>query len=199
MIDGFYEELFLNDAHLTRFLDKVIGHIGYDKGKTDRTLYRPTLTPEYALSRVSEESLSEAVARGDLHVATADCNVLKFNHIEFPDSVKILSPLLRSRHVTRVGVSGRIWYPDNGFMGWHTNSNNPGFRLYCTYAREGGKSFFRYRHPRTKEVVTSWDKEGWTFRVFRVCKELLWHSVYSSTDRFSIGYALYTADCPYEG
>ena len=86
--------------------------------------------------------------------------------------------------------SGSFWYPNNGYMGWHTNENQMGGRLYCSYAAEEHKSFFRYQIPGTEEIVTSWDEKGWTFRYFEVGdtpETRFWHCVYSNTDRISIG------------
>ena len=91
-----------------------------------------------------------------------------------------------------VSNSGHFWYPPGGYMGWHTNSFNPGWRLYITYVDEPGKSFFRYRDPSTGKIVTSMD-EQWDFRMFRVDRdEPLWHAVYSETNRFSMGYIVRT-------
>lgn len=82
----------------------------------------------------------------------------------------------------------QYWYPPGSYMGWHTNSRFPGWRLYITYCEEPGKSFFRYRDPLTGKVVTSMDT-GLDFRLFEVSGERrLWHAVYSETDRFSLGY-----------
>lgn len=84
--------------------------------------------------------------------------------------------------------SGFFLYPPGGYMGWHTNSEAPGWRLYISWVEEPGKSFFRYRNPDTSEMVTSWDT-GLNIRLFRVTKErLLWHAIYSETNRFSLGY-----------
>lgn len=82
----------------------------------------------------------------------------------------------------------RYWYPPGSYMGWHTNSRFPGWRLYITYCDEPGKSFFRYRDPLTGEVITSMDT-GLDFRLFEVSRvRRLWHAVYSETDRYSLGY-----------
>lgn len=191
MIDDYYEEVNWNMEPIKRGLSKVVEAIGYDKSKVIKTLYRPNFTKKEALARVSPEVLAEIEMSGDRNVATHDSNVLKFNNVQFDSLTKAMGIILGSR-IKSYGLSGRTWYPDNGgYMGWHTNSNNKGFRLYCSFAREPGKSFFRFRHPKTKEIVTSWDKEGWNFRIFRIDDNLLWHSVYSETDRFSIGYSLY--------
>jgi hypothetical protein len=84
--------------------------------------------------------------------------------------------------------SGHYWYPPGSYMGWHTNSRFPGWRLYLTWAEEPGRAFFRYRDPDNGEIVTSLD-ECLTLRVFRVSREKpIWHAVYSQTHRFSLGY-----------
>ncbi|TFH10870.1 MAG: hypothetical protein E4H07_04860 [Nitrosomonadales bacterium] len=86
--------------------------------------------------------------------------------------------------------TGHFWYPPNGYMGWHTNNRNPGWRFYISYVDKPGKSFFRYRDPISKEIITSYDKQ-WNFRLFKVSLDKsLWHAVYSDTHRFSIGYTI---------
>lgn len=85
---------------------------------------------------------------------------------------------------------GHFWYPPTSYMGWHTNSNAPGWRMYVTYCDEAGKSYFRYRDPRTHEIVTSHDRT-WTVRLFKVsADDLMWHSIYSDTNRYSFGYRI---------
>lgn len=86
--------------------------------------------------------------------------------------------------------TGHFWYPPGGFMGWHTNNRNPGWRFYITYVDKPGNSFFRYRDPISKEIITIYDKQ-WNFRLFNVSLDKpLWHAVYSNTHRFSIGYTI---------
>ena len=190
MSDKLYEDLNIDDENLISSLNKIIGTIDYDVSKVEKTLFKPETTSDYALSRVSKEALDEIISK-DRDVATYDCNVYKFNNIKFDFLHSKLATVLKDRKIKHMGISGRIWYPINGFMGWHTNSNNKGFRVYCTFAKEGNKSFFRYRNPETDEIITSWDKEGWNFRIFKIGELNLWHSVYSQTDRFSIGYSIY--------
>ena len=86
--------------------------------------------------------------------------------------------------------TGHFWYPPGGYMGWHTNNRNPGWRFYISYVDKPGNSFFRYRDPISGEVITSYDKQ-WNFRLFKVSLDKsLWHAVYSNTHRFSIGYTI---------
>jgi hypothetical protein len=89
-------------------------------------------------------------------------------------------PLLRG--------AGQWWYPPGTFFGWHTNDSYPGWRLYLSHAEEPGRSFFRYRHPTSGEIVTSPDG-AWDLRCFVISAEQpLWHAIASDTHRFSVGW-----------
>lgn len=84
--------------------------------------------------------------------------------------------------------AGQWWYPPGTFFGWHTNESYPGWRLYLSHSEEPGRSFFRYRHPTTGEIVTSPDA-AWDLRCFVISAERpLWHAIASETHRFSIGW-----------
>lgn len=75
-------------------------------------------------------------------------------------------------------------------LGWHTNLRKPGWRFYITHSEQPGKSFFLYRDPANAKIVTALDHE-WDFRLFRICpRSSFWHSVYSETNRFSLGYMI---------
>lgn len=185
---NYYEELPISQFYeVVPRLDKIVEVINYDLSKVEKNLYNPEITNDYAKNQVSEEALNNLQQSGSRDVATHDCNVLKFNNIQFDWMINYIAKAVNK---TKLGVSGRIWYPKNGYMGWHTNNDNRGLKLYCTHARENEKSFFRYQHPISKEIITSWDKIGWNFRIFKVMDELLWHSVYSETDRISIGFTI---------
>ncbi len=98
--------------------------------------------------------------------------------------------VFRRRRGVETRVSGHFLYPPGSFMGWHTNSEVPGWRLYANHAEEPGRSFLRYRDPQTGAVVTSWDQE-WSFRLFRIdARRAFWHAVYSDTFRYSLGYRI---------
>ena len=98
--------------------------------------------------------------------------------------------LFRSADPVWADRIGHFWYPPGSYMGWHTNSNAPGWRMYVTHCDEPGKSFFRYRDPRSREIVTSSDRR-WTVRLFKVsADDLMWHAVYSDTNRYSFGYRI---------
>ena len=89
--------------------------------------------------------------------------------------------------------TGHFWYPDGGFMAWHTNLRTPGWRCYISLADVPGRSFFRYRDPRDGRVSTSWDRL-FNVRLFHITPSApLWHAVYSETNRFSLGYKIILA------
>ena len=158
---------------------------------------------------VSEAALRRVLATGrHVHAISHDpglSNVIVFNASHIPDAVH--DPEIRRlrRRVDetvaekvrelaggdaswRVRSSGDFWYPPGSCMGWHTNSGAPGLRIYLSCADAAGRSFFRYRHPDTGEIITSWDGLR-NVRAFRIePRRDLWHAVYSETNRFSLGY-----------
>ena len=159
---------------------------------------------------VSEEALQSLLNGGedvsDIRTEKGLSNCLVFHTRNLPGSVIDDQVLSLRRRVDRavelwlesllqddefsIGVTGHFWYPPGGYMGWHTNHRNPGWRVYVTYAEEPGRSFFRYRDPETDRVVTSVD-DIWNLRLFRVSPEVpLWHAVYSDTHRHSFGYRI---------
>lgn len=173
---------------------------GYDEAKRSRDVARAAVLPG-ALDRILS-------AGTDIHGISADpgiSNVVAFNTKNLQNSVDsesiaelrrrldndvaaMVQRAFRKGKRMHVACSGHFWYPPGSYMGWHTNNRAPGWRVYLTHAVEPGQSFFRYRDPRTGEIVTSMDHD-WDLRVFRVDpKAPLWHTVYSNTHRFSFGY-----------
>lgn len=99
------------------------------------------------------------------------------------DNLKKAMDLLGCNKVTNSYMMG-----PNERLGWHTNSNLPGFRTY--YTLSNGKSLFKYLNPETGEVIEDWDNPGWTARTFKVSGDnLFWHSVWTGTRRFSFGFS----------
>lgn len=88
-------------------------------------------------------------------------------------------------------VSGHFYYPKNGYMSWHTNSDKPEKRVYITYVDEPNKSFFRsYVND---EMITDWDSNNLNIRVFDATntEPYYWHCVYSECNRYSFGFRLF--------
>ncbi|MGH7230648.1 MAG: hypothetical protein ACREJU_04730 [Nitrospiraceae bacterium] len=176
------------------------------------SVFRSAFQPDdRALDAVSEQSLRAILESGrDVHGIASDrsiSNVIVFNGPHIQDAVldeavletrRMVDQVVsdKVRHMTssktlEIACSGHLWYPPGAYMGWHTNSRSPGWRLYVSYAEKPGKSFFRYRDPDTRDIITSWD-ERWNVRLFEVRSDKpLWHAIYSETHRFSVGYVIY--------
>lgn len=134
--------------------------------------------------KLAEKDLVETMKKGDVTVAPD-------THCYFIESydANTISPFAQALFPNNklVAASGRFHYPPKGFMGWHTNSNMLGWRVYATRSEESGKSFFRYY--KNGKTITEDEIKGWNFRAFEVKKgNLYWHCVYSDTDRYSFGF-----------
>jgi len=90
-----------------------------------------------------------------------------------------------------VKVTGLFYYPPGGYAEWHTNRYDiVGWRFYYIRTSEPNRSWFRYKHARNETIHLAPDgKEHYNmFYLERKEDELVWHSVYSDTDRWSIGF-----------
>lgn len=122
----------------------------------------------------------------------ANLEVIAFPPCEL--SIQIIKFLENTINRKIVKPSGAFLYPKNGYMGWHTNSNSPGIRVYITYSPKDRTSYFKYvdTSNNNTKVITDWDKTGITVRVFEVSDDpskYLWHCVRSTTSpRISFGY-----------
>lgn len=88
----------------------------------------------------------------------------------------------------------KMYYPNGGYMGWHTNWNCPGYNILLSYNKDGD-GFFRYLDPETKEVVTQEDKKGWQAKVGYFGKKsepnnIYWHCARSNSERITFGYVI---------
>lgn len=188
--------------------DAIVRCIEVQKVRARQALTAFVPDPESG-REVSEQRLLEILARGDdIHGIASDrsiSNVVTFSAKNISDAVvdpaieqsrsrvdreiaRLIKALFRDSGGLRVTSSGHLWYPPGSYMGWHTNSRVPGWRIYVNYAEQEGMSFFRYRDPVTGEIVTLNDRH-WNIRIFKISRERpLWHAVYSDTHRFSMGY-----------
>jgi hypothetical protein len=139
----------------------------------------------------SHQNQTNIYYHGFKDITTSIVNWFDINR--FPEFKNCMEEVMSARF-KHYGMSGFQHYPPGGYMGWHTNRNAPGWRLYINWVREPGKSFFRYQEPISGQIVTDWDS-GMDCRLFRVGDPAkqehdLWHCVYSETDRISVGYTI---------
>lgn len=98
-----------------------------------------------------------------------------------------------------IRFSAGLLYPPKGYRTWHTNENQPGWRMYIIDfdgdpRDAGGESFFRYMNPHTKEIVTLTERPR-IVRFFRIEQEkdkLFWHCIVnaSKVNRWSFGFLI---------
>lgn len=81
-----------------------------------------------------------------------------------------------------VVVRAAWYYPPSGGIGWHTNSNTPGFRAYVVRA-PGGVSFM-------KTADGLFPDRNAHVNVFGIADGGAWHCVGAHTERWSIGLLL---------
>lgn len=88
----------------------------------------------------------------------------------------------------------KMYYPENGFMGWHNNWNCPGYNILLSYTKEGD-GFFRYQNPETKEIVTIDDTPGWSVKAGYYGEKsepdkVYWHCARAYEERLTLGYVI---------
>ena len=122
----------------------------------------------------------------------------KVDYISYPP-MKTLMPFIKKieekLNKKFVEPRGNMLYPINGYMGWHTNSNVPGVRVYAVYSPQENSSYFKYVDRWTSDtptIITDWDSQGWTIRAFapsNLPSNLLWHCIHSPrAPRVSFGF-----------
>lgn len=138
---------------------------------------------------VSMETLRDLWWR-DINVSSEN-NLMKFDW-HYSDSLLHIVKSLYPNY--KVYPSGHFYYPETGYMGWHTNSNEPHKRVYIVYALEDKKSFFRYYQK--DSMVTDYDNKGLNVREFKATDQrpFFWHCVGSECDRYSFGFKLLSAN-----
>jgi len=176
-------EFSLPDSHpLVNSLDKMLSWV------------RTSRIPERAVGQPLSDDLSEEHLQKRMAVEVPNRTLTaRFDHHPGYNFSEIQRLTVES-YEEKTGRKGynvtpvaKTWYPaGGGFLGWHLDQD--GERFYSAYAE--GKSFFRYRDPQTKEIVTSWDAPGeWSFRIFSFHRENpMWHCIGAEDVRVSVGY-----------
>ena len=152
-----------------------------------------------AATFISAEALESKKKLDESHIDQAgeETNLKDFSpfleHIKSPAENQIIEIVQEIYSAETVNMSGSFYYPDSGFMGWHTNCSDPCKTvLYIVYADEDQKSFFRYEDEEGN-IITDYDDKGLTIRQFELKgeKPYFWHCVGSTCNRFSFGFRIY--------
>lgn len=132
---------------------------------------------------LEDEYLQFGIRHPDWFDVTRDCSLYRFVGTIPPRA--LLAGYI-NEDIETITQSGFFMYKPGSYMGWHTNINDPGVRVYITYSSTGD-SFFRYMSD--GKIHTSYDEPGITIRKFNTEeKNPLWHCVGSNCLRISIGF-----------
>ena len=91
------------------------------------------------------------------------------------------------------GLRGLFLYPRHGLREWHSNRfDPPGWRMYLIHTEEDAKSWFGVRDPVTGSIhhLPDFDGKANLFRIESKSQDAVWHSIYSTTNRWSCGVRL---------
>ena len=157
---------------------------------TEPNNYRGIAVEEDRHLITSPEALHEAMKQGDIEKdGDAALSLIK----EKVQTQLAYLGILIGRHFNakHVRSTGYFMYHENGYMRWHTNSNEEGTRFYISYPF--GDAEFKYRDPADNKVKVIQEKKlKWQMKSFKIIKSaLLWHSVSTDKLRLSIGYNVY--------
>ena len=88
------------------------------------------------------------------------------------------------------------YYPEDGYMGWHTNWDAPGLGILFSWSGSGNGYFHSY-NDKTKNFEKYQDNVGWNVKGCHMKDKLegletgnSWHCVSTNCERFSIGFLL---------
>lgn len=111
--------------------------------------------------------------------------------IEWRDRCRELTSKLNNLLCSRFSAV-MMYYPKDGFMGWHDNRNCPGYNILLSYTKNG-KGFFRFKED--GKTITQYDKPGWNVRVgyYGSLEEeelQLRHCARAYEDRITLGFVI---------
>ena len=151
--------------------------------------YYNNYPPRYAGDAKTQTSY-EYYLQTSTNIDTAEESVYKPIGLDQEEKINIIKHISNIYPKASITQSGNFFYPENGFMSWHTNIKSPGRRIYLSYVEETNKSAFKYIQN-NREVV-SFDFVGWNMREFFVSEDSpFWHCVYTETPRMSIGFRVF--------
>tara|TARA_Y100001963_G_scaffold130901_1_gene187648 strand:+ start:640 stop:1413 length:774 start_codon:yes stop_codon:yes gene_type:complete len=82
------------------------------------------------------------------------------------------------------------WNGREGFMGWHTNADKPGYRWYLVYNTRDKASCTKWYNPEKEDFNIVWEPKGWSLNAFKLggLDSPQWHCIHTRATRFSFGF-----------
>lgn len=153
---------------------------------------------------VSEDYLNRLIEKDKKHIGFPEEMrglELKDEALTNPEFFDFREPLREMMFGVTEFVGARnnaltAFYPEDGYIGWHTNWNASGNNLIFTFSENGG-GFFKYLDPETKEIVVLPDIKGeWTckagyFGNYKEKDKHFWHAAESNgSTRLTFAYVI---------
>lgn len=88
-----------------------------------------------------------------------------------------------------------VFYPDNGYIGWHHNGNANGYNILFSYSKNGDGCFYHYDYDLDK-IISIHDQPGWNVKAGYYPKlknkedKVYWHSAGNKTQRVTIAFII---------
>ncbi|WP_131737518.1 Nif11-like leader peptide family natural product precursor [Actinomadura roseirufa] len=156
-------------------------------------LHSTSLAPgsaEYQAWRTAPGAPADPGHRRDFHLINLDDHVDHEGYDAYYAAKARLVTALEKVFGGEVRLSGSMWYPPSSYRLWHTNEDQPGWRMYLIDVDEDFSdpehtSFFRYQHPETRELVTLPERPRMArfFKVEQDPERLFWHCIVNPTTR----------------
>ncbi|MFC5183425.1 Nif11-like leader peptide family natural product precursor [Actinomadura harenae] len=137
--------------------------------------------------------------RRDFHLVNLDDHVAHPGYESYLDAKVRLVRALEGVFGPEVRFSGSMWYPPSSYRLWHTNEDQPGWRMYLIdfdddFDDPSDTSFFRYQTPGTDELVTLRERPRMArfFKIEQEPERLFWHCIVNPTERhrWSFGFVV---------
>lgn len=88
-----------------------------------------------------------------------------------------------------------MYYPEDGYIGWHHNGNAPGYNVLLTY-NSTGDGYFESYNQHTKEYTRMPDAHGWCVKAGYYgnqrteADKVFWHAAATKAPRMTIAWVL---------
>ena len=160
-------------------------------------------TGDDELSRVMDmKEDHEGFARG------ASCYAIKPEHYKstHPEEYAKTWTHINDKMKTELGLQSSALsslYPPGGYIGWHNNANASAHNLIFSWS-ESGDGWFKYVDPKTNEIITVEDKQGWQLKAGYFgaygSGDVVYHAARTNCYRMTLSYVLghnedYWQDC----
>lgn len=89
----------------------------------------------------------------------------------------------------------QMFYPSGGFIGWHNNSNAPGYNIILSCNPGANGEFLHWDHVNSKLNVFD-DEPGWNCKVgyfgsFKEPEKIYWHCAKTRSPRLTFSYVVF--------